>query len=46
MGGLFFSLVFHIWTISYTPPWMGYLGIAFVVLVGNVLAFTSLINQA
>ena len=44
MGGLFFSLVFHIWTISYTPTWMGYLGIAFVVLVDNALAFTFLIN--
>jgi drug/metabolite transporter (DMT)-like permease len=44
MGGFFFTLVFHIWTISYTPTFLGILGIAFVVLVGNVLAFTSYIE--
>lgn len=44
LGGLLFGIVFHIWTIAYQPTFMGYLGIAFVVLVGNVLAFTSYIK--
>lgn len=44
MGGLFFALVFHIWTISYVPNLMGILGIIFVIVVGNVLAFTCYIE--
>jgi drug/metabolite transporter (DMT)-like permease len=44
MGGVFFALVFHVWTISYVPTMMGILGIVFVVVVGNVLAFTCYIE--
>lgn len=44
MGGVFFALIFHIWTISYTPTFLGVLGILFVVVVGNVLAFTCYIE--
>lgn len=44
MGGIFFAIVFHIWTYSYVPSIMGVLGIAFVVLVGNILAFTTYIE--
>jgi drug/metabolite transporter (DMT)-like permease len=44
MGGLFFALFFHVWTISYVPTMMGILGIVFVVLVGNVIAFTCYIE--
>jgi drug/metabolite transporter (DMT)-like permease len=39
MGGVFFALVFHVWTIAYTPTLLGLAGIAFVVVVGNILAF-------
>lgn len=39
MGSVFFAIVFHIWTYSYTPDFVGILGICFVVLVGNVMAF-------
>lgn len=35
---------FRSWTIRYTPNSIGLFGIAFVVLVGNVLAFTSYIK--
>ena len=41
MGGVFFSLVFRPWSFGYVPSPMGIFGIAFVVLVGNVAAFTS-----
>jgi len=44
IGGVFFALVFRSWTIQYTPNSIGLFGIAFVVLVGNVLAFTSYIK--
>lgn len=40
MGSVFFSLVFRPWSYHYTPSWIGILGIAFVVLIGNVFAFT------
>lgn len=39
MGGFLFAFVFQIWTISYTPTLLGLLGIIFVVVVGNILAF-------
>lgn len=41
MGGAVFAAVFRIWTYAYIPSLTGAAGIAFVVLVGNVLAFTS-----
>lgn len=40
IGGGAFFLVFRPWTFSYVPNATGLFGIAFVVLVGNVLAFT------
>lgn len=39
MGGAFFALVFRPWTYAYVPNAMGLFGIAFVVIVGNILAF-------
>ena len=39
MGGTVFSLVFRPWQMGYVPNAAGLLGIAVVVLVGNVLAF-------
>ncbi|WP_033152458.1 DMT family transporter [Pseudobutyrivibrio ruminis] len=44
MGGAFGCLVFRIWEIPYTPNIYGLLGIAFVVLVGNIGAFTLYIS--
>lgn len=44
IGGVFFAFVFRSWTIQYTPNSIGLFGIAFVVIVGNVLAFTSYIK--
>lgn len=41
MGGCFFALVFRIWDFRYVPSLTGIAGIAFVVIVGNVLAFAS-----
>ena len=40
MGGVLFSLVFRPWRTGYMPSWRGVLGIAAVVLIGNVLAFS------
>ena len=40
MGGAFFALFFHIWTIGYVPDAAGLAGIACVVIVGNILAFS------
>lgn len=40
MGGAGFFLGFRSWKIPYSPNAMGLFGIAFVVIVGNVLAFT------
>ena len=44
LGGAVFSAVFRIWEIRYVPTPMGLFGIAFVVLVGNVAAFTLYIT--
>lgn len=41
IGGILFGLVFRIWDMHYVPTVRGYIGIAFVVVVGNILAFTS-----
>lgn len=43
-GGALIAVIFRAWTIRYVPTAMGILGIAFVVLVGNVLAFTLYMN--
>lgn len=40
MGGVLFSLVFRPWEMHYIPRPAGLLGIAAVVLIGNVLAFS------
>lgn len=40
MGGLFFAFVFRIWEFSYVPNFIGVLGILFVIIVGNILAFS------
>lgn len=40
MGGLAFHLIFRPWTMGYTPSAVGVLGIAVVVMVGNVMAFS------
>ena len=40
MGGAVFSLVFRPWTYHYVPSAVGMVGIAAVVLIGNVLAFS------
>lgn len=44
LGGLFTGLVFHPWTYHYVPTPMGYVGIATVVVVGNLLAFSLYIS--
>lgn len=44
LGGIAFSLLFRIWTYDYVPTAMGWFGVAFVVIVGNVLAFTLYIQ--
>lgn len=40
MGGIMFHLVFRPWRMGYVPGPMGLVGIAVVVVVGNVLAFS------
>ncbi len=40
LGGGIALLVFHPWTMGYVPNFQGILGIAGVVIIGNVLAFT------
>ncbi|MCR5416833.1 MAG: EamA family transporter [Pseudobutyrivibrio sp.] len=44
LGGIFGSLVFRPWHIHYMPNIYGIGGIAFVVLVGNICAFTFYIS--
>lgn len=44
MGGIATALLFQSWRIAYTPNLMGMLGIAFVVVVGNICAFTLYIS--
>lgn len=44
LGGILLEILFRSWRIAYTPGPMGFFGIAFVVIVGNVLAFTSYIS--
>ena len=40
LGGVVSFLVFHPWTYHYVPSPVGIAGIAFVVVVGNIIAFT------
>ncbi|MCR5290904.1 MAG: DMT family transporter [Treponema sp.] len=39
MGGIAFALLFQPWKLHYIPSFLGVLGILFVILIGNVLAF-------
>ncbi len=39
MGGILFFFIFRVWTWHYVPSLLGMLGIAGVVLIGNVMAF-------
>lgn len=41
MGGIVASLIFRPWSYGYVPSIRGLMGIAFVVLVGNIVAFTT-----
>lgn len=43
-GGIVFAILFRSFRIHYVPNAMGLFGIAFVVIVGNVLAFTLYIR--
>lgn len=43
-GGILLGLAFKIWQIHYVPNIYGILGIAFVVIVGNICAFTLYIS--
>ena len=43
-GGIVYSLICRSWTIHYIPNAVGIFGIVFVVIVGNVLAFTLYIR--
>lgn len=40
LGGAAFHLIFRPWTMGYAPSAVGLLGIAVVVMVGNVMAFS------
>lgn len=44
MGGVMLGLIFRPWNIHYVPNAIGLFGIAFVVIVGNVCAFTLYIS--
>lgn len=44
LGGIVGTFLFRIWEFNYVPNIYGIMGIAFVVLVGNVLAFTLYIS--
>lgn len=41
LGGIVFAFGFDVFHMHYVPTVTGWLGVAFVVLVGNVLAFTA-----
>lgn len=45
MGGTFFALVFRPWRMNYVPNAAGIAGIAAVVLIGNVLAFSCYMER-
>lgn len=40
MGGIFMTMLFRPWSYGYVPSIYGLFGIAFVAVVGNILAFT------
>ena len=44
MGGVLLELGFRSWRIDYHPNMMGILGIVFVVVIGNIVAFTVYIK--
>ena len=41
MSGIVFAFILKPWNIAYTPNFLGILGILFVVVVGNIMAFTT-----
>lgn len=41
MSGIVFAFILKPWDIDYTPNVLGILGILFVVIVGNIMAFTT-----
>lgn len=41
MSGVLFGLIFQSWKIDYVPNIIGIFGIIVVVIVGNILAFTT-----
>lgn len=44
LGGIIMGLIFRPWTYHYVPTAMGYVGIATVVIVGNLMAFSLYIS--
>lgn len=44
MGSLLIGMIFRPWKASYIPTAAGWAGIAFVVVVGNILAFTAYVT--
>ncbi|SFC28021.1 DMT family transporter [Butyrivibrio sp. YAB3001] len=44
LGGIFLGIAFRSWKIHYVPNLMGTLGILFVVVIGNICAFTLYIS--
>lgn len=41
LGSALFLCLFHPWTMAYVPTVNGWLGVAFVIIAGNVLAFST-----
>lgn len=44
LGGIIMEFLFQGWKIPYVPDFRGFIGIAFVIIVGNVIAFTIYIS--
>ncbi|WP_022765368.1 DMT family transporter [Butyrivibrio sp. XPD2006] len=44
LGGILLGIAFRTWNIHYVPNLMGILGILFVVIIGNICAFTLYIS--
>lgn len=46
LGGILLGLIFKPWSYHYQPTAIGYFGITFVIIVGNVIAFSSYMSGA